>query len=137
MKIKAIYLIGLIGILILANVQKSQSEEQRISIRTQYQVQASVLSDSLDATTSLVLAPGFTTVKENCLRCHSPKLITAKRASREGWLTTIHWMQQTQGLGDLGSAEPIILDYLAKHYAPNQSGRRPALQNIEWYKLEK
>ena len=137
MKIKAIYLIGLTGILILANGLKGQSQEQHLLNQKENRLDYNVLFDSLDATTGLVLAPGFTTVKENCLRCHSPKLITAKRASREGWLSTIRWMQQTQGLGDLGSAEPVILDYLAKHYAPTQTGRRPALQNIEWYKLEK
>jgi len=90
-------------------------------------------ADSLDAQTGLVLAPGLQAVKSNCLRCHSPKLITGKRASREGWLGTIRWMQQTQGLGDLGRHEAPILDYLARHYAPKQEGRRPALPHIDWY----
>lgn len=98
---------------------------------------AMVVRDSLDAQTGLVLAPGWQLVKNNCIRCHSPKLITAKRASREGWEGTIRWMQQTQGLGDLGRDERPILDYLAKHYAPTMEGRRPALKNIEWYRLEK
>ena len=93
--------------------------------------------DSLDAQTGLVLAPGFLAVKENCIRCHSPKLITAKRATRQGWEGTIRWMQLTQGLGDLGKDEAVILDYLAKHYAPTQQGRRPPLQDITWYRLEK
>ncbi|MGV3640359.1 MAG: hypothetical protein ACO1NZ_07570 [Adhaeribacter sp.] len=96
---------------------------------------AAGLADSLDAQTGLVLAPGWQVVKNNCVRCHSPKLITAKRATREGWEGTIRWMQQTQGLGNLGSDEKPILDYLAKHYAPTQEGRRPALKNIDWYKL--
>ena len=61
--------------------------------------------------------------------------LTAKRATREGWEGTIRWMQQTQGLGNLGSDEKPILDYLAKHYAPKQEGRRPALKNIDWYPL--
>jgi hypothetical protein len=47
-------------------------------------------------------------------------------------------MQSTQGLWDLGEAEPIILDYLATHYAPEESGRRAAidLDAIEWYILK-
>ena len=98
---------------------------------------AAAVRDSLDAQTGLVLAPGWQVVKSNCIRCHSPKLITAKRATREGWEGTIRWMQQTQGLGDLGRDEGPILDYLAKHYAPTQEGRRPALKNIAWYQLEK
>ena len=98
---------------------------------------ALVVRDSLDAQTGLVLAPGWQLVKNNCIRCHSPKLITAKRANREGWEGTIRWMQQTQGLGDLGRDEGPILDYLAKHSAPTMEGRRPALKNIAWYRLEK
>jgi hypothetical protein len=48
----------------------------------------------------------------------------------------IDWMQETQGLEDLGEHEPLILDYLAKYYAPQKKGRRPNLENIEWYELE-
>ncbi|RDC65202.1 hypothetical protein AHMF7616_03832 [Adhaeribacter pallidiroseus] len=81
------------------------------------------------------MAPGFAVVSTTCVRCHSPKLITEKRATREGWLATIRWMQQTQGLWDLGPQEPVILDYLAKNYAPKNEGRRPLLKNTEWYKL--
>lgn len=93
--------------------------------------------DSLDAQTGLVLAPGMQVVKNNCIRCHSSKLITAKRATREGWEGTIRWMQLNQGLGDLGKDETLILDYLAKHYAPTQQGRRPPLKDIHWYRLNK
>jgi hypothetical protein len=97
---------------------------------------ARVAGDSLDAQTGLVLAPGFQLVKNNCIRCHSPQLITAKRATREGWESTIRWMQASQGLGDLGQAEAPILDYLARHYAPTREGRRPHLKSIDWYPLE-
>ena len=72
----------------------------------------------------------------NCTNCHSAKLVTQNRATREGWKSMIHWMQQTQGLWDLGDNEALILDYLAKHYAPKESGRRAPLTDIEWYKLE-
>ena len=137
MNIKMMGWAGLIGILILVNVQRGQSRQQYIITQTGNQPRVYAVTDSIDAATGLVQAPGLTNVKENCLRCHSPKLITAKRATREGWLTTIRWMQQNQGLGDLGTAESVILDYLAKHYAPTQTGRRPALKNVVWYKLEK
>jgi hypothetical protein len=98
-------------------------------------VPAPGLRDSLDAQTGLVLAPGFQVVKNNCVRCHSPQLITAKRATREGWEGTIRWMQLNQGLGSLGADEAVILDYLAKHYAPTTEGRRPPLNDIKWYRL--
>ena len=79
---------------------------------------------------------GLRIVKANCLGCHSEKLITQNRFTREGWHEKIVWMQQTQGLWDLGDNEPLILDYLAEHYAPQaRASRRPPLTDIEWYKL--
>ena len=73
-----------------------------------------------------------------CTPCHSAELITQNRASRDGWEGMIRWMQETQNLGDLGQAEPAILDYLAKYYAPEQAGRRKNLDLAEedWYILE-
>ena len=72
-----------------------------------------------------------------CTSCHSGQLVAQNKATREGWQSMIRWMQATQGLQDLGSSEPAILDYLAKHYAPQQAGRRPLLaaEDIEWYVL--
>lgn len=72
----------------------------------------------------------------NCTSCHSAKMVTQNRATRDGWKTTIRWMQETQNLWDLGENEPLILDYLAKYYAPEKAGRRQPLTNIEWYDLE-
>jgi len=72
-----------------------------------------------------------------CTSCHSAKLITQNRATRSGWKQMIEWMQETQGLPDLGEQEPRILNYLSKHYAPEQIGRRANLDmaEIEWYIL--
>ncbi|MEM8527939.1 MAG: hypothetical protein AAGG68_25080 [Bacteroidota bacterium] len=86
--------------------------------------------------TGLVYAEGFELVKGTCTTCHSAKLITQNRASRAGWEQMIDWMQETQGLWELGDIEPIILDYLATHYAPEEAGRRANLEEIEWYILE-
>ena len=72
----------------------------------------------------------------NCTSCHSAKMVTQNRASREEWKTMILWMQETQGLWDLGDNEPLILDYLAEHYAPKKKGRRAPLTDIAWYDLE-
>jgi hypothetical protein len=45
-------------------------------------------------------------------------------------------MQQKQNLWDLGEAEPKILDYLAKYYAPTDAyEHRQPLKNVDWYKL--
>jgi len=72
----------------------------------------------------------------NCTSCHSAKLVTQNRATRDGWKSMIEWMQETQGLWELGDNEPLILDYLAKHYGPKKQGRRAPLNDIDWYDLE-
>jgi len=74
-------------------------------------------------------------VVDNCVHCHSYKLVTQNSATREGWQSTIAWMQETQGLWPLGPAEDEILDYLAEHFAPESKGRRVPLTDVEWYEL--
>ncbi len=88
--------------------------------------------------TGLIYAEGFELVKSTCTVCHSAKLVTQNRATRQGWADMIDWMQRTQGLWDLGANEPKILDYLAEHYAPEETGRRANLdaEAIEWYVLD-
>ncbi len=71
----------------------------------------------------------------NCTGCHSGKLVTQNRATREGWTNMIRWMQRTQNLKDLGEDEQKILDYLTENYAPTEQGRRANLEVEEWYDL--
>ncbi len=97
-------------------------------------------SDSLPKKAVLDIAgladdPNIEIIATNCTACHSAKLVVQNRATREGWKSMIQWMQKTQNLWDLGKNEDIILDYLAKNYAPENKGRRVPLQNIEWYEL--
>jgi len=80
-----------------------------------------------DEQTGFVIDTGFELVKANCTACHSAALVTQNRMSRDTWLETIRWMQQTQGLWPLVDSEPVILDYLAKHYSPTDTGRRKSL----------
>ncbi len=75
-------------------------------------------------------------IHANCTPCHSSKLVIQNRATREGWESIIRWMQETQNLWELGSNQPIILNYLVRNYAPEAAGRRANLKNIEWYELE-
>ena len=98
---------------------------------------AFVIEDGKDLETGLLDGEGLRTVKANCLSCHSAKLITQNQFTREGWHAKIVWMQETQGLWDLGDREPIILDYLAEHYAPEaRASRRQPLTNVKWYQLK-
>lgn len=86
-----------------------------------------------------VLADGLgkKSVEKHCLSCHSARLIVQNRMSGERWQETIRWMQQTQGLWDLGKDERIVVDYLAAHYAPEKWSRRRQLNTdkIQWYIL--
>jgi hypothetical protein len=94
--------------------------------------------DGIHVQTGLIYAEGFEIVRATCTACHSAKLVTQNRATREGWVQMIRWMQETQGLWDLGKNEVVIVDYLAKYYAPEEVGRRANLDiaAIEWYILD-
>ena len=92
-----------------------------------------IIIDGIDIESGLIVDDGWEMVKEQCSKCHSLELVTQNRATREGWMENIRWMQETQGLWDLGTLEGPILDYLAKNYGPKKSSRRPNLENIEWY----
>lgn len=94
--------------------------------------------DGIHVQTGLIYAEGFNIVRGTCTACHSAKLVTQNRATREGWEEMIRWMQTKQGLGDLGTSEAIILDYLAANYAPEEIGRRANIdvESIEWYVLD-
>jgi hypothetical protein len=81
----------------------------------------------LDPASGLIVDTGFEQVRAQCAACHSLKLVQQNRADRDGWLQMIRWMQETQGLWALGDNEPLIVDYLAKHYGPVHSGRRKPL----------
>ena len=92
--------------------------------------------DGVHVASGLLVAEGFETVRAQCTACHSGKLVAQNRATRSGWKEMITWMQETQGLWPLGENEPIILDYLATNYGPEETGRRANLEEVEWYILE-
>lgn len=78
-----------------------------------------------DATTGLIVAPGWQDVRAHCGGCHSHALVTQQRASRQTWLDMIRWMQETQNLWQFQpDVEDRILSYLAENYAPQPNRRR-------------
>jgi hypothetical protein len=95
-----------------------------------------LVEDGIHVSTGLIANEGMMLVVQNCTSCHSAKMITQNRATKEGWKSMIKWMQQTQNLWDLGVNEEKIVTYLAANYAPQKKGRRARLSNIEWYELE-
>ena len=78
-----------------------------------------------DPETGFIIADGFPIVKANCTACHSAKLVIQNRMSRETWLATIRWMQETQGLWEFPpKTEETILDYLSTYYFPEKRKKR-------------
>lgn len=94
---------------------------------------------AIDPATGLIVAHGVEDVVSNCTACHSAKFITLQRGSRDTWKDMIRWMQRTQGLWSLDmpnaqgeNTEKVILDYLAKNYAPDEKiERRKNLPHTE------
>jgi len=126
-------MVGLVSITFFAceiepNVSKSPIKEMP---------QDSIVSLEVNEATGLVMDETFPLIIAHCTSCHSAKLITQNRATREGWASMIDWMQATQGLWKFDKDEPQILDYLAKYYGPTESGRRENLIIDEWYELFK
>jgi len=105
--------------------------------RSDYTADDNKVVNGIHLATGMIYDDNFEIVRAACTSCHSAKLVTQNRATREGWKQMIRWMQATQGLPDLGKNESKILDYLAKNYAPTDVGRRKILDQdeIEWYVL--
>ena len=79
----------------------------------------------------LVLAEGWQNVQENCTECHSSLLITQNSGSKSVWESRIRWMQETQGLNQLGpELEESILNYLATNYGQKEENRRVPLKSF-------
>lgn len=93
------------------------------------------IENGIHLPSGLIVDDGMEVVMTTCGACHSLNLVTQNRATREGWKDMIVWMQETQKLWDLGDNEEIILNYLAKNYAPQNEGRRRNLVVEEWYNL--
>ncbi|NVK41027.1 MAG: hypothetical protein HWE39_07265 [Oceanospirillaceae bacterium] len=75
---------------------------------------------AIDPASGLKIAPGWEKVRGHCTACHSSRLIIQNHHSRERWESLIRWMQQTQGLWDLGADETAVLDYLSQQYGVSE-----------------
>ena len=80
---------------------------------------------ALDAFTGLKMAGDWELVRNNCVACHSAKLVTQQRGSKEQWLKMIRWMQKSQNLWQFDAeTEAKIIGYLAEYYPPREQSRR-------------
>ncbi len=81
-----------------------------------------------DPASGLVMDDNWQIVAAHCGACHSTRLVTQNRGSRETWLEMIRWMQDSQGLWPFNEeTERILLDYLETNYGPAAAARRQPL----------
>lgn len=89
---------------------------------------ANAAEPDVDALTGLKKTGDWELVRNNCIACHSLKLITQQRGSAEQWFDMIRWMQEKQNLWQFDpDVEKRIVAYLAENYAPSERQRRAAL----------
>ena len=81
-----------------------------------------------DSLTGLIKAPNWELVRNNCIACHSSKLIAQQSGSASQWLGVIRWMQEKQNLWQFDpDTETKIISYLAENYPPRDASRRSAI----------
>ena len=98
--------------------------------------QSILAEQNIDPESGLIIDSGVKVVKKQCSVCHSTQLIIQNKANYQGWLATLRWMQEKQGMQSLSQqTEALILNYLAKNYAPELAGRRKPLVIEKWKKL--
>jgi cytochrome c1 len=82
----------------------------------------------VDTFTGLKMSDDWELVRNNCIACHSLKLVTQQRGSATQWLSVIRWMQAKQNLWQFDpDTENRIINYLAENYPPQAEQRRAAL----------
>ena len=58
-------------------------------------------------------------VLQNCVLCHSPKLVSAQRMTKKSWDKTLKGMEKDHNLVFVsGEVREKILSYLSKHFKP-------------------
>jgi D-alanyl-D-alanine dipeptidase len=127
----------LVGVVIAVKYFQNDNQEENPIPEKMVQVSDNEkVRDSIHVATGLIADEGLNLVIAHCTGCHSAQLITQNRATKEGWVRVIRWMQETQNLWDLGESEEAIVNYLTRNYSPEHRGRRAPLTEIEWYELE-
>ena len=82
----------------------------------------------LDPFTGLRMTGDWELVRNNCVSCHSARLVTQQSGSESHWLGLIRWMQEKQNLWQFEpETETKIIAYLAENYPPRERSRRAAV----------
>ena len=89
---------------------------------------AAAQEPALDAYTGFKMTGDWELVRNNCISCHSAKLVTQQHGSKGQWLKLIRWMQAKQNLWQFDpDTETRIINYLADNYPPLANQRRAAI----------
>ncbi len=52
-----------------------------------------------------------------CSACHSTRIVQQQGMNREGWIETLEWMVEEQGMSEIEEPDlTLVLDYLSKSY---------------------
>ncbi len=87
--------------------------------------------NKIDEFTGLIKSEGWETVRNNCIACHSTKLITQNHGTRNRWIAMIEWMQATQGLQQFDAeTQETMVSYLSANYGPKEDARRTSLDPL-------
>jgi len=100
---------------------------QLIAVALGLAIAGTVVADDpkLDPYTGLKMTGDWEVVRNNCIACHSARLITQQQGSADHWLHLIRWMQATQNLWQFEpQVEQKIVTYLAENYPPQADRRR-------------
>ena len=82
----------------------------------------------IDPFTGLKMTGDWQLVRNNCVSCHSARLITQQSGTESHWLGLIRWMQAKQNLWQFeAETEKKIFGYLAANYPPQADRRRAAI----------
>lgn len=131
-----VILLGCVSVYLIKFYDPTDFQTPEREVSRVVEAKPEISREGVHIATGLIADTNFELVVTNCTNCHSAKLITQNRATQEGWISMIEWMQETQSLWDLGENEEKIVAYLAKNYAPGKSSRRTNLEVTEWYELE-
>ena len=91
--------------------------------------QAPAAEPELDPFTGLRMTGDWELVRNNCVSCHSARLITQQSGTESHWLGLIRWMQDKQNLWQFEpEIEKKIVGYLAENYPPQEDRRRAPIR---------
>lgn len=92
-------------------------------LAAQTPTQPQTQSQTQSAEPSLPNGPGKDVVLRACVKCHSLKITTSKRASEDEWATSVNNMVNRGAVLSDDEVDEVI-DYLSKNFKPTDSDKK-------------